>query len=78
MQNRIWHKKLAELRDTLVTSLTTQFDREMRRSVQRIEDSIAPYSRFVRAEQEKVGRRLESLEELEAHLIGLENQVKAL
>lgn len=71
-------QKLAELRDTLVTSLTTQFDREMRRSVQRIEDSIAPYSRFVRAEQEKVGRRLESLEELEAHLIGLENQVKAL
>lgn len=71
-------QKLADLRDSLVTSLTAQFEREMRRSIQRIEDSIAPYSRFVRAEQEKVSRRLDSLEELEAHLIGLENQVKAL
>jgi hypothetical protein len=50
----------------------------MRRSIQRIEDSIAPYSRFVRAEQEKVAKRMTSFEELEAHVIGLENQVKAL
>lgn len=71
-------QKLADLRDKLVTSLTTQFEREMRRSVQRIEDSIAPYSRFVRAEQEKVTKRLASFEEVEAHLIGLENQVKLL
>ncbi|MFQ5419868.1 MAG: dynamin family protein, partial [Anaerolineae bacterium] len=53
-------EKLAELRGKLVSSLTEQFDREMRRSAQRIEDTIAPFSRFVRAEQEKIGGQHES------------------
>jgi hypothetical protein len=52
--NQELETKLNTLRHVLVRSLTDQFDREMRRSTQRIEDTIAPYARFVRAEQEKL------------------------
>lgn len=64
--------KLNSLRDKLVTSLTEQFQREMRRSAQRVEDTVAPFSRFVRAENEKYTKQQDSLEELEAHLLGLQ------
>ncbi|UCC52225.1 MAG: dynamin family protein [Anaerolineaceae bacterium] len=65
-------EKLEELRTKLMGSLTTQFDREMRRSTQRIEDTIAPFTRFVRAEEEKLSARWDQLRELEAHITGLQ------
>jgi hypothetical protein len=37
-----------------VGGLTSQFDREMRRGIQRIEDTVPPYGRFVRAERQKL------------------------
>ncbi len=64
--------KLATLRSKLVGSLTEQFDREMRRSAQRVEDTISPFSRFVRAENDKYTGQQTQLEELEAHLTGLQ------
>lgn len=70
-------EKLADLRDKLVSSLTEQFDREMRRSAQRIEDTVAPFGRFVRAEHDKISQQQEALTELEAHVIGLQSQLKA-
>ena len=65
-------EKLEDLRTTLVDSLTTQFDREMRRSTQRIEDTIAPFTRFVRAEEEKLTAQQDQLVELEAQITGLQ------
>ncbi len=65
-------QKLTELREQLVTSLTTQFEREMRRSAQRVEDTIAPFTRFVRAEEEKLAGQQERLSELEAQVSGLQ------
>ena len=65
-------EKLNELRTTLVGSLTTQFDREIRRSTQRIEDTIAPCTRFVRAEEEKLTAQQDQFVELEAHITGLQ------
>ncbi|MFQ5399037.1 MAG: dynamin family protein [Anaerolineae bacterium] len=70
-------EKLADLRQKLVSSLTEQFDRELHRSTRRIEDTIAPFSRFVRAEQEKIGSQRDRLVELEAHIIGLQAQLQA-
>lgn len=64
--------KLTTLRDRLVSTLTEQFQREMKRSAQRVEDTVAPFSRFVRAENEKYTNQHDSLEELEAHLLGLQ------
>lgn len=51
-------KELAErilaLRTNLVNSLTTQFEKELNSSLQRIDDAIAPYTRFIRAERAKL------------------------
>lgn len=68
--------KLAGLRDKLVTGLTEQFQREMQRSAQRVEDTVAPFSRFVRAQSEKYETQREQLDELEAHIIGLRAQLQ--
>lgn len=70
------HEKLDDLRRRLMHNLTEQFDREMRRSSQRIEDVIAPFGRFVRAEQDKIGAQHKSMVELEAHIVGLLAQLK--
>ncbi|HFC12365.1 MAG TPA: dynamin, partial [Anaerolineae bacterium] len=69
---------LAELRSKLMSGLRTQFEREMQRSSRRLEDTIAPFSRFVRAEQEKINSQREKFIELEAHIVGLKSQTKAL
>jgi len=46
--------RLANLRQQLTTALTGQFEKELNRSLQRINEATAPYTRFVRAEQEKL------------------------
>ena len=68
--------KLGALRQKLVTGLTEQFQREMRRSAQRVEDTIAPFARFVRAEDDKLNEQHEALAELEAHINGLQAQLQ--
>lgn len=70
-------EKLANLHDTLAVGLAEQFDREMRRGTQRVEDTVAPFGRFVRAEYDKISQQQENLTELEAHIIGLQSQLKA-
>ena len=47
-------ESVAALRIQVISALTTQFDNELNRSLQLINDAIAPYTRFVRAEQEKL------------------------
>ena len=69
-------EKLAALRQKLVGSLTEQFTREMGRGAQRIEDTIAPFARFVRAESDKIAAQRDELVELEAHISGLQAQLK--
>ena len=68
-------EKLAALRHDLTTSLTEQFEREMRRGAQRIEDTVAPFARFVRAENERLTAQRDELVEIEAHIVGLQAQL---
>jgi small GTP-binding protein len=74
--NQELQAKLGELRARLTGGLTDQFTRELRRSRQRIEDVVAPYDRFVRAEREKLLGHEEALVELEAHIAGLRYQLQ--
>ena len=64
------NRKVAEVRERLMSSLREQFERETRASIARIQDAVAPYTRFVRAERERLeSARAElndSLEELSA------------
>jgi small GTP-binding protein len=70
-------EKLSDLRERLMSSLGEQFQREMRRSAQRVEDTVAPFARFVRGEREKLQEQHDTLVELEAHLEGLQRQLGA-
>ena len=69
-------EKLNDLRRRLMSGLTEQFDREMQRGARRIEDTVAPFARFVRAEQDKIGTQHEKLVELEAHITGLQAHLR--
>jgi len=48
--------KIKDMKGRLLATMTTQFEREMERSLRRLEEAIAPYTRFVRAEQERLGQ----------------------
>ncbi len=45
--------KVSALRERLATALRAEFERAHMHSRQRLDDVVAPYSRFVRAEQER-------------------------
>jgi hypothetical protein len=74
--NQELETKLGELRQELMSTLTEQFDREMRRSTQRIEDTIAPFARFVRSERDKIEQQRDQLADLEAHINNLRAQLQ--
>jgi len=64
-------QKIAEVRQRLGDALRTQFKKEIDRATERIRTSIAPYSRFVRAEGEK-------LEANERELVGVTSELASL
>lgn len=55
-------EKIAGLRTQLASALTDQFRRAVDRSVHRLTEAVAPYTRFVRAEHEQLGRRRDDLQ----------------
>jgi small GTP-binding protein len=67
-----------ELRDKLVWAMSHQFDAELRRSIERIRESIAPYTRFVRVEQDRVSTSQAKLSEIEKDLGRLRAQIEAM
>ena len=46
--------KVEDMRTRLMAALTRQFDEELQKSLQRIREAVAPYTRFVRAEKERL------------------------
>jgi small GTP-binding protein len=59
-------ERMAALRTQLTGALTTQFEKELNRSLERINEAIMPYSRFVRAEQNKLEQTQMELGQAEA------------
>jgi len=47
------NEKVSALRERLATALRTEFERAQMHGRQRLDDVVAPYSRFVRAEQDR-------------------------
>jgi small GTP-binding protein len=76
--NKELEDKLESLRHELMSGLTDQFQREMRRSAQRIESTVAPFTRFVRAEKEKIGRLQEQLTDLDQEITALNGQLESI
>jgi small GTP-binding protein len=61
-------ERIAEMRDKLMSDLRSVFEREVDRSVQGVMEAIAPYTRFVRAEHEKLTALEKELVEISAAL----------
>jgi small GTP-binding protein len=72
------HDKIAGLRTQLMGTLTSQFDRELDRSVRRIEEAIAPYTRFVRAERSHLTEARTELGALRDGLAALQAKIEQL
>ncbi len=70
--------KMEELRTRLHRSMAEQFHKELNNSLQRVQDAIAPYTRFVRAEQNKTVASQEQLQRLSRDLLTLKNQIEAM
>jgi hypothetical protein len=68
-------RKIADVRQRLSDALRAQFAKEITRSGERIRESIAPYSRFVRAEGEKLGSVDDELREITAALAALRARI---
>jgi small GTP-binding protein len=60
-----FHKRTEELRTRLLDTLREQFTSELERSLARIREAVAPYTRFVRAEAER-------MEAIRTELAGIE------
>lgn len=70
--------KIAVMRERLTTALRTQFESELERILQRIHTTIAPYTRFVRAERTKLTDSRAELERLRADLYRLRAEIESL
>jgi small GTP-binding protein len=71
-------EKIADVRARLSTALRAQFEGEIGRSGGRMRESIAPYSRFVRSEGDKLRETETRLTQLRADLDKVRRQVDSL
>jgi len=70
--------KVNLLREKLDTALTHQFENEVNGSLQRMRDAIAPYTRFVRVEREKLEKLDAELRVIKSTITQLRNAIQAL
>ena len=71
-------QKVADLRETLSRSLRTQFQQEVHRSTERLNEGVAPYSRFVRAEQQALTSMRDALGDVQAKMTALKARIDAI
>ena len=69
-------RKIADVRERLSNALREQFKREIDRSGERIREGIAPYSRFIRAEGDKLKVVEQELKEIGNELASLRARVE--
>ncbi len=68
--------KMADLRNRLSDALRKQFTQEISRSGERIREGIAPYSRFIRSEGDKLKSVDDDLREIAASMAALRGQIE--
>ena len=67
--------KMQALRTRLLSALTTQFDHESETAIARLKDGVAPYTRFVGAEHERLAKAEASLADLRQRISALRARV---
>ncbi|GAC1647806.1 MAG: dynamin family protein [Ktedonobacteraceae bacterium] len=73
-----FNAKMQELGTRLRTAMQEQFRKELNNALTRVQDSIAPYTRFVRAEQKKTEAMQEQVLQLDTALIALKNDIEII
>jgi small GTP-binding protein len=73
-----FRKKIVALRTNLLETLSTTFVKESNNSVARLKDNIAPYTRYVHAEHERVERASSALAEMRRSLSSLRARIELL
>jgi small GTP-binding protein len=71
-------RKIADVRAKLSSALRRQFEDEITRSSARMREGIAPYSRFVRSEGDKLRETSERLDQLSTELGALRSRIDTL
>jgi hypothetical protein len=71
-------EKMQELRARLHNAMEEQFRRELQNAISRVQDSIAPYTRFVRAEQEKTAAMRQHIADLNAEVKVLRDAIDTI
>jgi hypothetical protein len=72
-----FREKTDALRERLGEVLRRQFGAELNRSVERMREAIAPYTRFVRTEHARMTRASEGLARLDAEVDALKQEIAA-
>ncbi|MCA1730180.1 MAG: dynamin family protein [Actinobacteria bacterium] len=72
-----FREKTEALRERLSEVVRRQFDTELNRSVERMRDAIAPYTRFVRTEHARMTEARSSLAEITAETEALRDEIGA-
>ncbi|HLI07886.1 MAG TPA: dynamin family protein [Ktedonobacteraceae bacterium] len=75
---RAFNEKMNELRERLHQAMEEQFQKELNNAISRVQDAIAPYTRFVRAEQKKTSAMQERLQNLNSALLSLKNEIESM
>ena len=55
-------EKMLSLRTKLLSALTTQFSNESENAIARLKDGVAPYTRYVRSERERIDKAENTLD----------------
>lgn len=71
-------KKMETLREKLLAALTTQFNHEAESDITRIKEGVAPYTRFVHGELERVDKALGQLMGLRQRISELSARIESI
>jgi uncharacterized protein HemX len=71
-----FRQRTLELRDKLSQAMTQQFNTELARSIERIREAMAPYTRFIRLERERMSSALQRLDEIDKTLATLRAEIE--
>lgn len=70
--------KMTTMRANLMNTLTNEFTAESKDAISRLKDNVAPYTRYVHSEQDKINRNLTVIEQLRQKLSALRAQIEMI
>ena len=71
-------EKMGLLRTNLIDALTKQFNNESESVIDRLKEGVAPYTRYVRSERERIEKAETTLDELRGNLSALRARSQAV